>query len=229
MSHESGQLAARVWWINCSLGQICILVTRMFLFPGHPTLHIRGLWEILLEWVNDPVILKVSFSITCIFAPKRKQWPPELTVSGMLEVDHSDSRDHPALLGNFLLPGCFKGLHLAWLCLSARSWNQADPAMGVDWRFWSPGRPHGRLWSQAIGLQSWTLTLEQSTASSELLSPTRAGRITETLWSLDSGHGLKASGAEASFSLISNQQTDTAKTRWKPRKRKLFLIDSYVF
>lgn len=97
MSHESGQLAARVWWINCSLGQICILVTRMFLFPGHPTLHIRGLWEILLEWVNDPVILKVSFSITCIFAPKRKQWPPELTVSGMLEVDHSDSRDHPAL------------------------------------------------------------------------------------------------------------------------------------
>lgn len=79
MSHESGQLAARVWWINCSLGQICVLVTGMFLFPGHPTLHLRGLWEILLEWVNDLVIPKVSFSITCIFAPKRKEWPPELS------------------------------------------------------------------------------------------------------------------------------------------------------
>lgn len=198
VSHESGQLAARIWWINCSLGQVCILVTGIFLFPGHPTLHLRCLWEILLECVNSQSFIfneipKVSFSTTCIFAPKRKEWPPELIVSGMLEADPSDSRDHPALLGNFLLPGCSKGLHPAWLHLSAHSWNQADLAMGVDRRFLSPGQPHGRLWSQTTGLQSWPPVNSDPGAVNCLLwapIPDEGWELTQMLWPLDSGHGL---------------------------------------
>ena len=174
------------------------------------------------EWSNNS---QLSFSFTCIFAPKRTEWPPKLTVDSTTRGGPEWLQRTPCSSRKFPLSRLLRG--------AARGLTKPPPPPPQLEQGWpsnqdGPAVPEPRKATQqasesdhrAPALTSCSqipaLTLDQSTAFSELLSPEvcREDDRDAVTTGFRTGLWPEGFGSWGLISLVSSWLTNIAKKGW---------------